>query len=255
MPLDQLATRINATHRKFNHRRQETVELALLCGQDLLDAKAQAKHGSWLPWLAANCDMSERQAYRYMKLVKLAPGANLTPEQAMKLLSGSSAKPVPDYDADQWYTPAHVVESVRDVLGSIDVDPATSGPAQDVVQATEYYTKDDDGLTKPWIGNVFCNPPYSQPLIGQFTEKLLGEFESGRTTAAVYLVNNCTDAAWFHTLLAQFPCCFTKGRISFEHPERDSLATRQGQAIFYLGSNLPRFITVFSKEGIIVEAK
>ena len=27
--------------------------------------------------------------------------------------------------------------------------------------AEKYYTKEDNGLVKPWFGHIFCNPPYS----------------------------------------------------------------------------------------------
>ena len=158
----------------------------------------------------------------------------------------------PDYDGDEWYTPGKHIELAREVLGVIDLDPASHEAAQGIVKATKYYTSDDDGLSHPWRGRVFLNPPYSQPLVSQFTDKLLAEFEAGRTIAAVLLVNNCTDTAWFQALLKKHPVCFTAGRIKFEHPERRAFATRQGQAFFYLGPNRKQFIKVFSKAGTVV---
>src|SRR5262249_52907862 len=55
---------------------------------------------------------------------------------------------------NEWYTPGEFIESARSVMGSIDLDPATSALAQEVVRATRFFTKDDDGLTKEWCGNV-----------------------------------------------------------------------------------------------------
>jgi DDE superfamily endonuclease len=46
----------------------------------------------------------------------------------------------------EWYTPAEHVELVREVLGGIDLDPASNDKAQEVVRAAAYFTKADDGL-------------------------------------------------------------------------------------------------------------
>ncbi len=50
----------------------------------------------------------------------------------------------------EWYTPDGFVEAARDVLGEIELDPASSEAAQRTVNATVYYTKQDDGLAHDW---------------------------------------------------------------------------------------------------------
>lgn len=158
-----------------------------------------------------------------------------------------------DYDGDEWYTPPGIVEAARRALGGkIDLDPASNLHAQSTVLAARFYSKKDNGLVQPWKGRVFCNPPYSMPLIEQFTEKLIAEFTAERTIAAIYLVNNCTDARWFQTLLTRFPVCFTAGRISFLNRSGVKFATRQGQAIFYLGDATQSFRESFTSIGTVV---
>ncbi len=98
------------------------------------------------------------------------------------------------------------------------------------------------------------NPPYSHPLVQQFTEKLVAEFDAGRVTAAIVLVNNCTDSAWFHALLERFPVCFTRGRVPFVYADEQKFQTRQGQALFYLGPDADRFVEVFRERGTVVVA-
>jgi len=59
-------------------------------------------------------------------------------------------------DGDTWLTPRYIL----DHLGKFDLDPcaAESNPTW---AAPNYFTKADDGLTIPWFGRVWCNPPFS----------------------------------------------------------------------------------------------
>lgn len=157
-----------------------------------------------------------------------------------------------DYSSDEWHTPAEYIEAAREVMGGIDLDPATSTTAQAVVRAMTYFTKADNGLDRPWAGRVWLNPPYSMPLVAYFVAKVIDEYGMGNISEAIVLVNNSSDTKWFHRLLEQYPACFTKGRVQFWHPEWKSFQTRQGQTFFYLGQNAQRFVDVFSRFGVVV---
>lgn len=156
------------------------------------------------------------------------------------------------YDSDSWGTPAAIIEDARTVLGAIDLDPASNEAAQKVVRAAKHYTKADNGLARPWSGRVWLNPPFSYPLVAQFTERLIAEYDAGAVTAALLLVNNTTDTRWFHALLRRFPVCFTEGRLAFSQGDGTHPQARQGQAIFYLGPDVDRFREVFGKRGTVV---
>jgi phage N-6-adenine-methyltransferase len=156
-------------------------------------------------------------------------------------------------DSYEWYTPLEYIYAIEEVMGHIDLDPASCKLANDIVGADYYYTKDDDGLTKDWFGRVFLNPPYNMPLIEQFTGKAIQEYQAGRIESAIVLVNNATDTIWFHAMLGKYPVCFTRGRVQFTGPDGDSAAgPRQGQAFFYLGKDTKRFASVFSRFGIVL---
>ena len=153
---------------------------------------------------------------------------------------------------NEWFTPPQYIEAARRVMGTIDLDPASNPVAQKIVGADRFYTKYDDGLTQPWAGTVWLNPPYSQPLIGLFVERLAAEFASGRVSSAIMLTHNYTDTAWFHaaekgaTLI-----CFTRGRVKFIDDDGQECAPTQGQAFFYFGPEDDVFREAFLPFGFI----
>jgi len=72
---------------------------------------------------------------------------------------------------DEWYTPKAIIEAARVTMGSIDLDPASCEAANEVVKAGRYFTAVDDGLRRPWQGNVWCNPPFSNGQIRFWIER------------------------------------------------------------------------------------
>ncbi len=153
---------------------------------------------------------------------------------------------------NEWYTPPDVLEDVRLVLGTIELDPASSEAAQQVVKAEHFFTKEDDALTQDWFGKVFLNPPYSQPDIDYFASKMAAEVKAERVAEAIMLTHNYTDTRWFHAAETEAKLiCFTRGRIAFVSKSGALAAPTQGQAFFYYGENADRFRDVFIKRGFI----
>jgi phage N-6-adenine-methyltransferase len=154
---------------------------------------------------------------------------------------------------NEWYTPERYLKAARAVMGGIDLDPATSEQAQLTVRAKRFYTIEDDGLTKPWQGRVWLNPPYAQPAIGHFAEKMAAEVAARRVSQAIMLTHNYTDTVWFHTAAEPATAvCFTKGRIKFVDVNGVEAAPTQGQAFFYYGSKVDKFLEVFSEFGLVL---
>jgi phage N-6-adenine-methyltransferase len=155
----------------------------------------------------------------------------------------------------EWYTPESIIESARTVLGAIDLDPASHDEAQKIVKAAAYYTAEDDGLSKGWNGRVWMNPPYSQPLIGQFCDKLCAEILASRIKAAITLTNNATETQWGQSLLqAAAGVCFPDGRIRF-WSLKNKAAPLQGQMICYFGFDADKFCAEFCKVGSVLSGR
>jgi ParB family chromosome partitioning protein len=156
----------------------------------------------------------------------------------------------------EWYTPAEYILMARNVLGAIDLDPASSEVANRTVQAARFFSSETNGLSQSWDGRVWMNPPYTYPLISQFSEKLVEEYLAGRVTAAVVLTNDCTDTGWFHTLAtASSALCFLRGRIRFVRLDGEKSTPTQGQTFFYFGREIDRFADVFGGAGFIAEVR
>ena len=157
---------------------------------------------------------------------------------------------------NEWYTPDEYLEKARRVLGGFDLDPASSASAQDKVRAAEFFDLDRDGLKQQWLGQVWLNPPYAQPAIGQFMAKLCEEVQAGRTVAAIALTHNYTDSRWFQdTARVATAICLTQGRIKFYSPTGKVASPTQGQAFFYFGKDAGLFAQEFSSIGLIAEIR
>lgn len=76
-----------------------------------------------------------------------------------------------------------------------------------------YYSPDEDGLSKPWNGVVWCNPPYGRS-IGKWVEKGYKSSQDG--ALVVMLLPARTDTKWFHDYIYhKAEIRFVCGRLKF----------------------------------------
>lgn len=149
---------------------------------------------------------------------------------------------------NEWYTPAEYIALAREVLGTIDLDPASSDMANKVVQAETYYTTETDGLTYDWCGTVWMNPPYASNLIVKFVDKFCDCTDN--IDSAIILVNNATETAWFKKLVSvSSAMCFPYERLKFYSPDGRIAQPLQGQVLLYFGDNAKKFTEVFKNKG------
>lgn len=157
---------------------------------------------------------------------------------------------------NEWYTPEEHLDLARAALGGIDLDPASSEEANVRVKAARFIGHAEDGLGLDWFGRVWLNPPYAQPFIAQFADKMVEEWGKGIVEAAIVLTHNYTDTAWFQKLAGTAAAiCFTRGRIRFVSPTGELAAPTQGQAFFYFGHDVEAFAKAFAEVGFVAEVR
>ena len=158
---------------------------------------------------------------------------------------------------NEWYTPAPIVDAARAIMGTIDLDPASSAKANEVVKATHYYTPEYDAFRPgPWRGNLWMNPPYESGLVVAFVDRLIIEVRL-YPRPAIVLVNNATETKWGQDLLAEaVVVCFPSGRIRFEKSDGVRNTPLQGQMIVGLGTvDIERFIQEYKEIGTCLVAQ
>jgi phage N-6-adenine-methyltransferase len=238
------------------------VRYLIEAGQRLIAKKDGLEHGLWLPWLEMNATAlgfdSPRTAQLLVRGAEKAKSTSHLDEGAALQLNreiwGNRGGPrTLGTSETEWYTPRRYVELARRVLGTIDLDPASCDTAQKTVRATTYYTKAEDGLSREWRGRVWLNPPYAQPDIVHFIDKLITERSDGRVTAAIMLTHNYTDTGWFHAAaeIAE-ATCLTRGRVKFVNVDgSEGDAPAQGSVFFYFGDRVSDFAATFLEVGLI----
>ncbi|MNG50763.1 DNA N-6-adenine-methyltransferase (Dam) [compost metagenome] len=168
---------------------------------------------------------------------------------------------------NEWYTPSPIIEAARSLMGGIDLDPATSADANEVVKAGSIFTINDDGLNKEWFGRVWLNPPYGfyQNKRGvsnaaKWAELLIGKYQSGEVEQALLLVNANVGDKWWMKLMKEHPVCLVNKRIKYRLPTgvKKKNQPSKGNSLFYLGPNFNEFKEVFDKKlnlGLVMDYK
>lgn len=147
--------------------------------------------------------------------------------------------------SDRWYTPAEVLAVARQVLGAIDLDPASDDDAQARVRAERYYTPADDGLTRPWAGRVFVNPPYSA--VAAWAERFAVAAATSEIAAGLLLVPARVDTGWWQRV-AHLPWCAWRGRLRFSEAETGATFP---SALIYAGPDLDGFAAAVEPHGVV----
>ena len=154
--------------------------------------------------------------------------------------------------SDDAYTPDWVLELVRKALGGIiDLDPCADPKRR--VPARRHFTLADDGLSEPWHGTVFVNPPYSDTTAWLKHLHLYLSTDSVKAAIALLPVSVLgnkgavpiiRDACTAYTVL--------EGRLTFldedYKPHKGALA--MSSVLLYFGPEPNRFLSLTMSYGI-----
>lgn len=138
-------------------------------------------------------------------------------------------------DGDERYTTRETLAWARRMSGVARFDLDAAG-CEESHKAEAYFTKETNGLLRPWFGRVWVNPPYSD--IPAWVAKAWSEMGSapGPSVIVMLLPNNRQEQPWWQTEVEPWrdcpgdrpnrPSCpdvtlttdYPPGRVSFGHP-------------------------------------
>ena len=153
-----------------------------------------------------------------------------------------------DHPAQTQFTPSYVLAPVAvDLGGIIGLDPCTT--ADNPVAAHQFYTAEDDGLSRPWSGpewlpSVFVNPPYSKAR-EPWVERCIAAGERGQRV--ILLIPAATDTRiWQKAVQSADAVVFVKGRVKFGvlRPNRRQVAASHPSSLIGWNTILPTSSTL-----------
>jgi phage N-6-adenine-methyltransferase len=130
-----------------------------------------------------------------------------------------------DEENNEFATPGKIWRPLARAVDGFDLDPASG--AESVPIADEQFTKEDNGLSKPWFGDVFLNPPWASngdaAAKETWLQKVRNECQRPEVRRIVVLLPVDTSTHWFHDYIvdADALCFVGPGRISFEGGDRN----------------------------------
>lgn len=119
---------------------------------------------------------------------------------------------------DEWLTPLSILKP----LGVFDLDPcAPINRPWDT--AKKHYTIYDDGLSQPWKGRVWCNPPY-----GREARKWLSRLAEHGDGIALMFARTETEMFFSQVWGKAQGLLFIEGRLYFHHIDGTAAKSNSG---------------------------
>ena len=109
----------------------------------------------------------------------------------------------------EWETPQALFDELDRIFGGFTLDPCATA---ENAKCARFFTREDDGLSQPWTGKVFMNPPYGRE-IGKWVRKAWAESLKG--ALVVCLLPARVDTRWWHEYAKKGHVYFLQGRLKF----------------------------------------
>ncbi|MER3389962.1 MAG: hypothetical protein RJQ01_07995 [Microcella sp.] len=133
---------------------------------------------------------------------------------------------------------------------TFDTDPASPIGLDTFVPARNRFTREDDGLSQPWAGFVWCNPPFSNatPWADRFIAHGCGLW-----------LGPVANAAWFDRMLRASTEVWLMRDFAFVHPTHAGKRSSMPLAMFGFGtraaSAIDRAAKALPTAGVVVVRK
>jgi hypothetical protein len=178
-------------------------------------------------------------------------------------------------------TSGDLVSSAHTLMGSIDLDVASSKVANTFVDAKNFYTPSDDGLNDQlWYGNVYLFPPSgtyfwdkkntrwkltrssSPSLVSSHAvwfRRLYREWLAGQIKQGLYFTN-CPDMIRYEQKIFDFPICILRVAPTLRKNTSDGIGSHKTSTslVVYLppvdnsGKAVQNFIDLYSPKGRVL---
>lgn len=119
-------------------------------------------------------------------------------------------------ESNEWETPQELYDELNKEY-KFTLDPCATEKS---AKCDKYYTKEDDGLSKDWSGEiVFMNPPY-----GREIPKWIKKASETKSAVVVCLIPSRTDTKYWHNYIfkSAHKVMFIKGRLKFKGDQKGS---------------------------------
>jgi hypothetical protein len=157
---------------------------------------------------------------------------------------------------NDYATPPALWRKLAEPVDGFDVDPCSGAESTPI--APTRFTKEDDGLTQAWHGDVFVNPPWSTngdaSAKEQWLSKCRAEAKRDAVDSVVVLIPSDTSAGWFHEhiLAAEIVCFYGPGRLSFQGADRNPSF---GLLIAAYGDDADAYRDVLNSLGAVIDGR
>lgn len=166
-------------------------------------------------------------------------------------------------DRNSWCSPQEIADCIAAFWGAPDLDPCSND--RSIIHALTRYCLPDDGLTLPWHGRVYCNPPYSDP--GPWVQRCLRHAQQttiGLPNESIACIIADPSTKWWQsaiwrkdedgeTVMLADAVCFPDHRVKFIPPPGAKVSSMtRPVALPYWGPHAKRFAACFAPLGKVV---
>jgi hypothetical protein len=157
---------------------------------------------------------------------------------------------VPRTETDERYTPKWIFDALGETF---DMDPASPMDAQTHVPAAKVFTRADDGLSQPWEGFVWLNPPFSNTT--PWADRFITHAENDQ--GGLFL-GPFANARWTQSMLRAATGVWLMRDFAFDHPTHAGKRSSMPLAMYGFGGRaliaLNRAARLHPKAGTLVQA-